>query len=221
VTAGEGSDGATAADSLRPLLFGDVPLEGWPADDGATGEPWSSFVAARAALADDRLDEAIRLWAGIAATPGVESRHVVQAWTFLRANGVHPEESIAAVVHGVVIEVPVDAGRDVLAAYRDGSARYLNHSGAALVVDAGPASVTTAVAAVIAAAQPVADVGGVWEDAGLPDLPPLHSRLLMLTPGGPRFGQGPEAELRKEPMAAHVLDVATHLLVTLVALQTG
>lgn len=36
-------------------------------------------------------------------------------------------------VHGVVLDVPLDAGVDTLAAYADGTARYINHTGRTII----------------------------------------------------------------------------------------
>lgn len=38
-----------------------------------------------------------------------------------------------APVHGVVLDVPLDNGLDTLAAYADGTARYINHSGRTII----------------------------------------------------------------------------------------
>jgi hypothetical protein len=64
---------------LRSLLFGDAPMDSWPPDDAADGEPWTSFVEARAAIGRGDRDVAIERWRAIAALPEVESRHVAQA----------------------------------------------------------------------------------------------------------------------------------------------
>jgi hypothetical protein len=53
---------------------------------------------------------------------------------------------------------------------------------------------------------------GTWEEPDLPALPVDHARLLLLTPGGFRFGQGPPDSLWADPGAAAVLDAATALL---------
>jgi hypothetical protein len=214
-----GETGETPADTLRPLLYGDMPVDEFPVVDDANGEPWVSFVAARTALHAGAVDDAVAAWRRIAELPGAESRVTLQAWTFLRDHGVAPPADVATTVLGVVVEVPVDGGRDVLAAYRDGSARYLNHSGRVLVAEAGVESITAPVAEVIAAAEPLAAVVGVWDQPALPDLGPGDSRLLLLTPAGFRFGQGPDAQLRQDPSAAPLFDAATRLLVALVDLD--
>ena len=116
----------TAAEELRPLLFGNVPVEAWPSDDDATAEPWASFVRARRHLAAGDADLAIREWAPIATFDLWEPRHRLQAWTFLRSAGIQPDEGIARSVLGVVAEVSVGDGHDALAAYADGSIRSRN-----------------------------------------------------------------------------------------------
>jgi hypothetical protein len=207
---------SAAADTIRPLLYGDLPLDEWPPGDGSDGgEPWQSFVRAREALANGDQDHAVELWRSIARTPGLESRHVLQAWSLLRRQGMRPSADEATVVHGVVCEVAVGEGHDVLAVYADGSARYLNHSGKVVVADVEGGPVAAAAEAVLSAAQPLGTVVGLWDQPELPAVPSGHARLLLLTPGGFRFGQGPQAALWQEPMAGAVLDAATHLMLVL------
>jgi hypothetical protein len=205
---------------MRPLLLGNVPIDQWPSDGHGVGEPWASFVAARDAYKAGNRDDAIARWQTIADMQRVESRHTLQAWTFLRVNGVQPPDAIAAHVLGAIVEVPVEGGRDVLAAYRDGSARYLNHAGNVSVFENGPDTVTAGVVAMIDAAQPLADVVGLWDKLQLPELPAGDSRLLLLTPGGFRFGQGPGDQLMKQPLADALFTAATQLLVVIADLQT-
>ena len=183
-----------------------------PAGSPDRGEPWHSFVLARNALEGGQVEEAIQLWLSIARSPDQESRHVLQAWTLLRRQGIKPGEDEAEVVHGVVCEIAVGRGHDVLAVYRDGSSRYLNHSGKVAVVDGGPPSALAAAAAVIATAVPLGHEIGLWDQEVLPDLPRGDARLLLLTPGGFRFGQGAQTALWSEPAVAALLNAATQLL---------
>ena len=97
---------------LRGLRYGDVPLASW-AGGAATGtEPWKSFTAAQACLADH--DEVCGRAAllGIVAQPGLESRHSLQAWDALRALGDQPSASDATTLPGVVVNVAI-GGRTV------------------------------------------------------------------------------------------------------------
>lgn len=211
--------GPAAAEQLRPLLFGDVPVERWPVGDDTPGEPWQTFVGARRHLAAGDQDLAIRDWARVPLFPAVESRHVAQAWSFLRSVNVHPDAAIAAHVLGVVVEVPVDAGHDVLAGYEDGSVRYLHCGGGVTVVEAATVpTVVAALAGLLAAGRLLAERIGTWTEPARPALLAGHLRVSVLTPGGLRFGQGPEAAVAADPSAGGVLVAATQLLVAMVAL---
>jgi hypothetical protein len=61
-------------------------------------------------------------------------------------------------------------------------------------------------------AQGLARAIGPWDKPALPPLPAGHLRVLMLTPSGPRFGQGPEAGIRNDPAATLFLRPATTLM---------
>ncbi|MGN6695170.1 MAG: hypothetical protein ACTHN0_13425 [Aquihabitans sp.] len=208
---------------LRSTLFGLVPIDAWPVGDDAVGEPWDGFVRARNHLAAGDQDLAIREWSQIAMTidaAGGESRHVLQAWQFLRSVNVHPDVSIAGQVLGVVVEVTVGSAHDVLATYVDGSVRYLNHAGGATILDDVPPEVAEKAAVVLAVGRALADQIGPWTEPQLPDLPVGTMRLTMLTRGGPRFGQGPDDVLGADPMAGPLLAASTELLVAVVDLAS-
>ena len=203
---------------LRRYVFGDCPLDEWPPDgDAATDEPWRSFDKARSAFRQGDDAEARRLWLAIADSAD-ESRNVLQAWHFLCSAGVAPPDATAKHVLGVVVEVAVPEGHDLLAAYEDGSARYLNYSGAAVVVDARVPAVDAPARELLAIGQALVEAIGPWEGP-LPDLPRGHSRLTMLTPLGPHFGQGPDAALRQDKAAGALLDAATRTLLAVVELS--
>lgn len=207
-----GGDGPSAAATLRPLLYGDVPVAQWGVGAGE-GDPWDRFGAARDAVGSADADTAVAIWSGIAASPGLESRHYLQAWTFLRRSGRQPAASEAKRALGVVAEMPVNDGHDVLAAYEDGSCRYLNHSGgAAIVEDRSIEGVQLAVRAWLDVGRSLAAVIGPWEPPELPALPPGHMRITVLTPSGPHFGQGPQQQMMVNPNASNFVRAATALL---------
>jgi hypothetical protein len=213
-----------AADALRPLLYGDVPMDRWPEGDDQLDAPWDLFVRARRHLADGDQDLAVRAWSAIAHDESLESRNRLQAWHFLRSINVHPDEALVArQAWGAVVEVPVGGGHDVLAAYAMGGVRYLNHAGGATVLDEGQGGeeVLEARDRFLVAGQALADVLGPWTEPTLPEVPADQTRLLVLTPGGHRFGQGPDDALRQEPLAEAFFSAATELLVAVVALTTS
>jgi len=203
-----------AADSLRPLLYGNVPMDEWgPTDTEATGEPWVSFARARAQFHDGNVGDAIALWQRIAAATGNESRSILQAWHFLRQAGVSPTADRAKVVLGVIAEMPMESGHDVLAAYGDGSVRYLNFSGKVAVVEPPTTKdLSDAVAAWFRVAEEIVANIGPWEEPALPELTAGHLRVMMLTPSGPHFGQGPADALGADPTVGRFVAAAVVLL---------
>jgi hypothetical protein len=207
---------------LRGLLFGDAPIDAWPpAGPGPSdGEPWVSFVEARGALERGDRDAAIARWRAIAAQTDLESRHVAQAWHFLRIHAVQPEGGESTRVLGAVAEVALGEGHDVLAAYADGTVRYLNVGGGASVIDTEVPSVAAAVGPWLEAAEVIVAAIGPWTEPERPPLPAGHTRVTVLTPSGPFLGQGPDEALRADPMAAAFLAAATAVLVAVVDLTT-
>ncbi|HEX4818766.1 MAG TPA: hypothetical protein VFV00_01060 [Acidimicrobiales bacterium] len=197
-------------------------MDDWgPADGAATGEPWTSFATARTKYHDRRVSEAIALWRRIADDADNESRSTLQAWHFLRQAGVTPPIDRAKAVLGVMAEMPMESGHDVLAAYRDGSVRYLNFSGKVAVVEPpAPTQVTDAVAAWFHVAEDIVANIGPWEEPALPDLPAGHLRVMMLTPSGPHFGQGPADALGADPMVGRFVTAAATLLQAVTQLAT-
>ncbi len=208
---------------MKALVYGDCALEDWPTGDNAgQGEPWDSFVEARTALRDGNVDEARQRWLDITTMPEVESRQVLQAWHFLRLHDVGPPADDALRVLGGVVEVPMAGKHDLLAAYADGSVRYLNHGGNVAVVEPSPdlPKVSQLVGIYLTMADNIARMAGPWDQPSLPPVPPGHCRVMALTPGGFRFGQGPEEQLRAQQVARDMLDAATLLLRQVVAAST-
>jgi hypothetical protein len=120
---------------IRDTLFGDLPLAQWveaPANTLAL-QPWSSFERARQSMDSGDAEGAITVLQNILRMPNLESRHYLQAHNQLRQLGVDAPSEIAKEVLGVVVEVGMDKGLDLVAAYSDHHARYFNDSGAAVI----------------------------------------------------------------------------------------
>jgi hypothetical protein len=202
------------ATGLDVWVFGNVSVNEWaPETSGPHGEPWDSFARARDALAGGARGDARAIWLDIARDPGLESRHTLQAWHFLRGTGVSPDPTVARQVYGVVAEVALGGDHELLAAYPDGRVTYLNRSGAVAIIEGAAGAVEVAARAWLAVAAGLVVATSPWEEGPLPPLPTGHTRITALTPAGPHFGQGPDADLRQEPLAAPFLDAATRLLV--------
>jgi hypothetical protein len=98
-----------------------------------SGEPWESFVKSREFSTGGDNERAQQCLHEILSMNHLESRHYLQAWNFLRASGSTHLLTRQKHLYGVVIEVALDEGVDVIAAYEDHTARYINHSGAGVV----------------------------------------------------------------------------------------
>ena len=168
---------------MRQFLFGDVSVDEWVAQgDDDPGEPWLSFAQARELVHAGQQQQAVQIWLRIATTDGQEARHVLQASP--------PPDSRAKLALGVIAEVPVQGSHDVLAAYQDGTARYLNYSGKTLVwEDRTDPEIQAAINRWLAAGQVVANTIGPWDQPSLPPVSAGDARLMVLTPSGPHFGQ--------------------------------
>lgn len=215
-----GSSGAGgAAGALSQFIYGDAPLDEWVARGGADpGEPWNSFERARQLAHAGRQREAAGVWLQIAAAEGLESRQLLQAWHFLRQAGLPPPADQAKLVLGVVAHMPVQGSDDLLAAYRDGSARYLSYSGKAVVwEDRSDAQIQAAINAWLAAGQAIASVTGPWDQPSLPPVPAGDARVVVLTPSGPHFGQASAAALSADPLAGPFLTAAASLMQLIVS----
>ena len=156
---------ADASDVLRQTVFGDASLDVWMARGaGQPGQPWDSFAQARELAQAGHRDDAVRIWRQIASAEGLESRHTLQAWHFLRQAGQPPPPDQARLVLGVAVEMPARKGHDLLVAYRDGTARYLNYSGKAVIwEDHSDTRVQAAITDWLTAGQVVASAIGVRE----------------------------------------------------------
>jgi hypothetical protein len=208
----------TVTIQIRETLFGDMPLDQWP-PNGAHSEvfPWSAFVSARSHFANGNRDVAIKNWREVITHSGLESRQYLQAWHFLRQHGQQPPLEAAKEVLGIVVEVGMPRGFDLLAAYSDHSARYYNFSGAGVIWEHPDPSLDLSIDQLIEASRLVVAQIGPWEQPRLAPPPRDHARLSFLTPSGLHFGQGPMTAFSHDPLGGRVLDLATLLMKALIA----
>ena len=115
-------------------------------------------------------------------THALETRIQLFTWSALRELGEQPDAKAGTEVLGVVVEVPMRDGYDTLAAYQDGSARYLNLSGSAIFWDARDDTVAALCRAFIATG---ASAGGSAKPRNDISLPKSGAQLTLLTRSGP------------------------------------
>jgi hypothetical protein len=204
---------------IRDLLFGDLPSESWPGNDSVnqeTVEPWATFVKSRNLAAAGHREAAVESLRQVLALPDLESRHYLQAWHFLRALGEGPGEHEAKHLYGVVVEVAMDEGVDIVAAYEDYSARYYNYSGAGIVWEHPNDSLNSAIDELLKTGKVVVDQIGPWEGERPPAPTAGQVRINLLVPGGLHFGQGPYEALSQDGMGGPVIGAAFGLMQALI-----
>ena len=182
------------------LLFCDQPeLFKAPKAD-STGDPWSTLLA-------ESPGESELL--ALANNESNEGRIRALAFNRLRAMGaeVPPKELL-----GVIVEVPLTNGLDVLAAFSDGGVRYLNQSGKIAVVEADDTPMAGLAQELVAVARPIVEKIGPWEEQRLPPPKAGNVRITFLVSDGLYFGEGPYAVLQADGMAGPILAKAAQLL---------
>ncbi|MBX3183721.1 MAG: hypothetical protein KIT72_06325 [Polyangiaceae bacterium] len=103
-----------------------------------TQPPWSSFLEILARQRQGKSAE--RTLRALAEDPANEARVRLWAWRALRQSGVQPDAFALSELLGVVVEVPIGPGTDVLAVYCDGGQRYINHAGSLTARGGSPSS---------------------------------------------------------------------------------
>ena len=205
--------------SMRDTLFGDSPVDDWTGNGSLSQAfPWNAFVLGRARIRRGYREAAIANWLEVINQPGLEPRHYLQAWQFLRQSGYHPPADIARQVLGVVVEVGMPQGLDLVAAYPDHSARYYNFSGRGVVWEHPNDSLNAKIEALLEASTRVVAQIGPWNKPRPPAPPPNHVRLNFLTPSGLHFGQADIEVMSRDPIGGEVFFRAGELMQAMVAL---
>ena len=213
----------TAYEQLRGSILANEPLEDValdPAESDNEQSPWFHFAAANR-LAAAGANAAIEHLRYVVEMTEIETRTQLQAWHCLRALGVEPEESIGKEVHGIVVEVGLEAGVDSVAAYRDRTARYFNHSSAAVIWDTETAEMNASIDPLLEIAAAIGDSTAPFDE---PHPPPPDGGVLLiniLTPAGIHIGTGPMDIMQNDPMGAAVTQAAMGLMQKLMKVEEG
>lgn len=203
------------SNDMREHLFGDVPISKWPSRHSPY-EPWTLFRIAREHLEAERKQQAIETLHRIVGMEDLEPRHYLQGWFFLRGLGVEPPAEIAKKLYGVVVEVTLEEGLDIVAAYVNHSARFFNFSGRAIVWEGADNSLDNEIDELLAAGRVVVSRIGRWEGVRPAAPEPGQARITMLTPGGLHFGQAQFDALARDAMGGPVIRAAMVLMKRLI-----
>lgn len=116
---------------------------------------------------------------------------------------------------GVIIEVGMDKGLDVLAAYQDGTARYINYTGSMIVWESRTNTSDQLIQNLFRVSAEVVRQIGPWE--GERPAPPAAggARINFLVSDGHYFGQASLQQLTNDKLAGTVMDAATRLMIYL------
>jgi len=113
----------------------------------------------------------------------------------------------------VIVEVGLDSGLDVLASFKDGTARYINQSENILVwetTDDQKANELTK--KLFDNSITIVNQIGAWDKPRRPNPAKGNVRITFLVSGEIYFGEGPMSILFSDPMASSALTSATELM---------
>lgn len=206
--------------TLRDSLFADTELDkllGRLSSDAKSNPPFAIFAQAAEERNAGNKEKAVALLKGL--TQGEESRVELYAWTALREFGEMPPPERAKEVLGVIVEVAMNGGEDMVAAYPEHTARYYNHAGGGVVWETDDPRLNLQIDALLEAGRKVAAMIGPWEGKR-PDVPRANQvRLNMLTPSGLHFGEGDMNALSRDPMGGPMIKAAFELMQALIAVD--
>jgi len=196
-----------AINKLYELLFCDNPQFFKNSTDVNTAYPWNILLSEPTNTVD---------LFNITQDPSLECRIKLLAYYLLRKQG---EKIQTKELLGVVIEVALEEGLDVLAAYQDGTARYINYSEKVILLEDAQEQSNQLIQILFDKSNQVINQIGPWNQDRLPYPDTGQVRLSFLVSDGLYFGQGPINQLFQDPMGGPVLESASQLMSYLIELN--
>jgi hypothetical protein len=182
---------------MRDLLFADQLVTQLPALPPVDNADWPGRLALAAeSIRKSQPAAAIEALRAVMADETAASRAVLWAATTLRMLGQSPAR--ADDVLGAVLEVPVGNSTDVLAAYADGTARYVNHAGPMIIWEVPDPTVHNLIRDLLAIASPAVKHTVPAQRIG--EAPSVRLTLLLTT--------GNRSLLQGSPAQADVIKAA-------------
>lgn len=162
--------------------------------------PWSTLFSA-AVNADDLLK--------IVEDSNSEARVKILANSLLRERGerINKKELL-----GVIIEVGLDQGLDVLASFRDGRARYINQTGKMIIWEMGNDVSDALTDQLFSDGGKIVNQIGPWDKPRRPHPARGVVRLSFLVSDGLYFGEGPVTVMFNDAFAGPTLRSGTKLM---------
>ncbi|MGC3947594.1 MAG: hypothetical protein QM762_24330 [Chryseolinea sp.] len=132
------------------------------------------------------------------------------AYNKQRVGGHNPEEKELL---GVIVEVGLEEGLDVLASFNNATARYLNHTGKLVVWEnTDDVRINDITDSLFAHGRNIIGKIGPWTGQRKPNPPAGNTRITFLVSDGLYFGEATTEVLFSDRMAGPALLSATHLL---------
>lgn len=138
-----------------------------------------------------------------------ETRVKILAYNKLRTNGniITKRELL-----GVIVEVGMDEGLDVLASFSDGTARFISYSGKMIIWETTDATSNELTAKLFAESVKIINQIGPWDKPRRPQPAKGMARISFLVSDGLYFGEAPINTLFADPLASGALMSATSLM---------
>jgi len=113
---------------------------------------------------------------------------------------------------GVIVEVGLDNGLDVLASFRDGTARYINQTGKMIVWETVDDTLNDLTNKLFEYSYTIVNKIGPWDKPRKSNPEKGVVRITFLVSDGLYFGEGPINTLFNDPMAGPALASAAELM---------
>ena len=171
-------------DLIRQMLFACQPMKDLLKQVKLEGNrgPFQRIANASKMAEEGKKQEAVSELRGTLALPELETRVQLWVWSGLRELGEKPSTKEGGEVLGVILEVPMEGAFDTLAAYADGTARYLNYSGAAVFWDTQDSLIKQLCQQFITSVVPTSSKAEPRSGVSLPK--PPRMQVTMLTRSG-------------------------------------
>lgn len=152
----------------------------------------------------------------VANDPQSNPRVKMMAYNRLLEAGQEPQKRELL---GVIIEVGMDEGLDTLAAFNDGTARYINYTEAMVIWESPNQDSNALITNLLSNSINIVNQIGPWGQPRIAHPTAGNVKLSFLVSDGLYFGMGPVNVLFGDPMAAPALSAATSLMQYLTSIK--
>lgn len=149
----------------------------------------------------------------ILADPDMSSRLKILTYNKLRTIGHVIDKKVLL---GVIVEIGLEGGLDVLASFNDGTARYINQTGKIIIWETVDEILNTLLDKIFEDSYNIITKIGPWDQPRKPNPDKGIVRITFLVSDGLYFGEGPTDILFNDAMAGPALSSAAQVLKYLV-----